>query len=1147
MFKLSFRQQAIAGFFFSVILVFGVFLSSYISIRTFQKNQELVDHTEKVINTAEKVLTLLLDGETSQRGYLITSNKDFLMVYDQSISQVEGSLQRLDSLTADNPDQQNNLSLLHATVSKRMAEMALVLTIAKNQDLGKARDRVILANSKVEMDNVRLTIAKIVDMGNNLLLRRKSQANTAANSTIQALLYGGLVIVLVVFLLFFYVLKTFGELRKTKGEVMEANAELAIVNQQKEAKNWLLTGVAELNSQLHGQQEQESLAEKVISSVCDYANAQLGTIYLYDEAEHQLDFSAAYAFHDLSSIKKHIKLGDGWLGQMAISQKPSIIKGKINPEHKLNSSIIDQEISESFIIPFLFDEKLKGIMEIGFTALTNADQQAYLTVVSDLIGVSFHSSQAQRKMLELLEETRQQAEELAGQQEELRTINEELIHQAGMLQASEEELRVQQDELRTTNGELEEKAEQLEEKNRVIEDARLAIGIKMSELETASRYKSEFLANMSHELRTPLNSILVLARILKDNKPANLNNDQIKYASVIFKAGDDLLTLINDILDLSKIESGKLEIENEKVRLNEFAVDMESLFAEVASAKKIVFATNIAPELPGFVITDKAKAAQIVKNLLSNAFKFTPENGSVELNFDLSEKTGFLALHIKDSGIGISEEKQQIIFEAFRQADGSTSRVYGGTGLGLSISRELANLLGGEICLESKPGAGSKFTLLLPLNRVMAPSTEVIATGSAPLVNLPEKPGLKEGNKNRVPLVLIVEDDLNFADLLKDYAREHGYQSILLHDGSNVVKVAKEKLPDAIILDIMLPHKDGWQILKDLKSQDETRHIPVHLMSAGDAPANRIKEDGAISFLRKPIMNETLDQLFNTMMSQTGVVFKQVLLVEDHEIQSSVLKMRMESQGIMVDQAFDGKSALRMLHENIYQCMILDLNLPDISGYELLDQVKADPVFSQLPVIINTATELDKASVNRLMAHTNAMVFKSKKSAERLIDEVNLFLQKVSSNKPAVNLNSLKPKLKITGDQSILKGTKILLVDDDMRNIFALSSALQDYEMEVEIATDGEEALAKLKGLPEIDLVLMDIMMPKMDGYEAMRLIRKESKWAKLPIIALTAKAMKEDREKCLAAGANDYMTKPVDVDKLIALIKMWVEGRSIK
>jgi DNA-binding response OmpR family regulator len=585
---------------------------------------------------------------------------------------------------------------------------------------------------------------------------------------------------------------------------------------------------------------------------------------------------------------------------------------------------------------------------------------------------------------------------------------------------------------------------------------------------------------------------------------------------------------------------------NEDVRITDILKDMEMLFAELASNKHIKYNTSITDVQPT-IFTDQNRLKQVIKNLLSNAFKFTHENGTIDINVVPGQKTGTISFCIKDTGIGIAPDKQRLIFEAFQQADGSTSRKYGGTGLGLSISRELASLLGGEITLKSELGKGSEFILTVPIKA----RTEIKTEGDkVPTVesfrNSPTflKPASQvQKNVYKDPMVVIVEDDKNFATILEDYARDNGYKSILINEGTNAVETIKEHLPDAVILDIMLPGKDGWQILKELKGDRETVNIPVHLMSAGEAAANRVRKEGAISFMKKPINTETLDKLFADMMRRTGTRFRHILLVEDHQAQSQALKEVMEKQNITVDQAFDGESAFRMLHEKDYQCVILDLNLPDISGLDLLDKIKEVDAFAELPVVINTAMELDKTSVNRLMQYANAMVVKTNKSSDRLIDEVNLFLNKISSGfNQNGEITGYKNKVVKTNKEA-LAGRKVLVVDDDMRNIFALSSALETYDLNVVIANDGEEAIQKLEEIEDIEIVLMDIMMPKMDGYEATKYIRKQNKWAKLPVIALTAKAMKEDREKCLAAGASDYITKPVDIDRLLALMQLWLEN----
>jgi len=1144
MLKLSFRNQVLTGFIISILLVLAVGALSYKSINQFKDDTGWVEHTQKVINTSNNLLQLMVDAETGMRGYGATGEPVFLDPYNASVPKIHSDVNQLKELIQDNPIQVRRVDSISNLADLQLAQLKRNIETREAKGLEYMVQNHLFLNGKHNMDSIRMLNDHLIQTENNLLIDRKASSDSASTNSIVIIVTGSIVFLVIILVLFFYIQGTFDQQKKIEEEIRIANIELEKVLAENEAKNWLLTGTGLLNEKMQGQQSEKELANNVLAEVCTYVKALTGTFYLYNEKEQDLALCSSYAFHNSDALKKTVKLTEGWLGQVAKNRAPAVVKGKLNDKLGLETSMVKETLIESFLVPFFFDRKLKGVMEIAFRDELDGNSRNYILEAANDIGIAINTAQARTIMHDLFEETQQQAEELTAQQEEMRVTNEELMNKTEMLQASEEELRVQQEELRSINSELEEKASLLEEKNQAIEEARQSINLKVQELETTGKYKSEFLANMSHELRTPLNSILVLARILKDNKPANLSEDQIKYASVIFNAGNDLLTLINDILDLSKIESGKLDMQNEDIKITDILKDMEMLFAEIAINKKIKFTTNTT-NVPAHLFTDKGRVEQVLKNLLSNAFKFTPDEGSIAINVVPGKAQQTISFCIKDSGIGVAPDKQKIIFDAFQQADGSTSRKYGGTGLGLSISRELASLLGGEITLTSEPGKGSEFILTIPLKAKETAVAEEILPDVQSLQPVAEflQPVKKNSNQaNREAIVVIVEDDKNFANILEDYARDHGYKSIMVNEGTNAVEIIKETQPDAVILDIMLPGKDGWQILKELKHDEETNHIPVHLMSAGDAAPKKVQREGAINFLKKPIDTAALDKLFTDIMIHSGTRFTQILLVEDHKAQSQALKELMVSQGITVDQAFDGESAFEMLNEKEYQCVILDLNLPDISGLDLLDKIKAIGKFASLPVIINTAMELDKTSVSRLMKYANAMVVKTNKSSDRLIDEVNLFLNKISeSTKQTPNSIFAKTKMSTTRTDSI-KGKKVLIVDDDMRNIFALSSALQSYDFVVEIAGDGEEAIAKLEEISDIDIVLMDIMMPKMDGYEATRYIRKQSKWSKLPVIALTAKAMMDDREKCIAAGANDYITKPVDIDRLISLMQLWLE-----
>ncbi|MBC7913162.1 MAG: response regulator [Pyrinomonadaceae bacterium] len=991
-----------------------------------------------------------------------------------------------------------------------------------------------------------------------------------------ALLLGGFsVSIAFLFLLFNLVNKTFKTQKEIEQQMLQTHSQLEVISHENSRQNWLLEGAVMMDSAMRGAQTLDERCECIIKEMSNYVKADLGAIYIADSRGQALHLKASYGFSMLNG-KKVIKVDDGWIGK-AISEKNSLIYNDIPKDYINVASGLGNVLPKSiFIQPIFFQTTLKGVIELAFSGVVPEDTAEFFEKVIHSVGVSINAAEARVQMQELVEKTQQQAEELETQHEELRATNEELIRKTQLLQVSEEELMVQQEELKQTNAEIEEKAQLLEERNKAIELAREAISLKAEELELSSKYKSDFLANMSHELRTPLNSILILAKILKENKPLTLTDEQIKYAGVIHNAGSDLLTLINDILDLSKIESGKVDLTIEEVAMKDIKLDIEMLFREVANNKKINFAYNVGQGLPVNVNSDRMRVEQILKNLLSNAFKFTPEKGDVTLDVSIAsaeqhyyseQLKGYdakiLAFRVKDSGIGIPEDKQKVIFEAFQQADGSTSRKYGGTGLGLSISRQLANLLGGEIQVESVENQGSTFTLYLPIADFVASENEAPVQeetiAHTPVIEAPKPQApiipaeaLKLPDPNKEYTLLIIEDDTYFADILKDYAEDRGFKALIAYQGDTGFEMAKQHKPDAIVLDIMLPVIDGWSVLKKLKDDPDTFDIPVHLMSAKDEKISKAKQEGALGFLRKPVEKEELQSAFDLLIKETGSVkISSVLLVEDQQIQSDNLTLQLKTKNIKVEQAFDGEQTMKILEaDNNFDCIILDLKLPDISGLDLLEKIKAIERLSKIPVVINTAMELDKESMSRVLKHTDVMVLKNNKSNDRILDEVNLFMNKIRTVDPVPvkqlayqangNGNGAASK-DMTTIEKALKNRSVLVVDDDMRNIFALTSALQEYELNIQIANNGIEALKKLDEFPDTDIVLMDIMMPEMDGYDAMQAIRKQSRFTKLPIIALTAKAMKADREKCIDAGANDYVSKPVDMDKLLSMMRVWL------
>lgn len=1159
MFKLSFKQQVLTGFAISLIFVLVSAITSHLSIKKLNENTGWQSHTYEVINLIKDIETYVLNSETGIRGYIISGDRQYLAPYLSNSTKILPAILRLKHLVSDNTEQQAKIDSLDFYAHAKVQEMQTVLNIAET-DNEAAASRVMKGPGQFYKNKILKISGKTIETEELLLAKRKKATLESSKLNEWVVLLSAAIIFCLILFLFPYIKKTFDQQKLIEKQIRDSNIELEKISIENNRKNWLLSGASAINESMRGEQEVEELSTNIITQICKYTDALVGAMFLAGKKQHTMVFSAGYAYHQQKNAKKEYSFGEGLVGQSAAEQQSKLVEHIPADYIKISSALGEATPAALYIFPILFEDITIAVIELGLTEKPNESKLLFLNTITESIGVAVNSAVARVKLRSLFEQTQQQAEELESQQEELRTTNEELIYKSEQLQASEEELKVQQEELRQTNAELEEKAQELEERNLLINQAREAMSHKAEELELSSKYKSEFLANMSHELRTPLNSILILARILKENKPENLHEDQIKYASVIHNAGTDLLTLINDILDLSKIESGKIDLTIEPVKPQSIRQDMEALFAELAKSKKIKFETLLDHDLPATILTDQSRLEQVIKNLLSNAFKFTPEHGQISLSISNAHKKHkfysdqlnstqekVLAISVKDSGIGIPEEKQRLIFEAFQQADGSTSRKYGGTGLGLSISKELAAILGGEIQVQSEVNSGSTFTLFIPRQNIANASQPVNHTSGektaqeSVITPLIPDPAIIPVKTTGAQTLLIVEDDIAFANVLSDYATEKGFKPILAHSGDTGLELATSQLPDAIVLDIMLPVMDGWTILKKLKSDPRTRHIPVHVMSAGTIKESEAKQQGAIGFLKKPIEKNQLDEAFDLLSAaHTKYNLNKVLVIEDQELQSKILTRQLTDKGVEVKQAFTGNEALELLKTHVFDCIILDLSLPDISGFELLDQIKSQPEHAHIPVIINTAMELDDDKMAHIMKHTEAMVLKSNKSNDRLIDEVSLFMNKIKQDEKPVSKTIAKGKHLSTLEKA-LKGKTILITDDDMRNIFALSSALQEYEMNIYIANNGKEAIQKLQENGEIDLVLMDIMMPEMDGYEAMRAIRDEKKFAKLPIIALTAKAMKNDREKCIEAGANDYISKPVDMDKLLSMLRVWL------
>jgi CheY-like chemotaxis protein/signal transduction histidine kinase/methyl-accepting chemotaxis protein len=947
-------------------------------------------------------------------------------------------------------------------------------------------------------------------------------------------------------------------------------------------QDWLKTGINKLDSGLSGQNDLQSLSGKIITFISKYLEAQIGIIYILDEGKNCFNLAGTYAVDkELNKLPETVLPGQGLIGQTAIDKKLQIISLPKDNHLKVHFADKESPIQHYLLYPLIFDNKTIGVIEIGSIHAFSELNKQYLELAGNNIAIAIQTVSSSEKVKRLLVQTQEQANELAIQQEELRQANDELQEQTSALRISEEHLQTQQEELKVTNEELEERTKALEiqrdainQKNKELEIARKEIEQKANDLEQASRYKSEFLANMSHELRTPLNSILVLSQLLGDNKKQHLDPKELEYAKTINGSGTDLLELINEILDLSKVESGKIDLHIENVYFDDLANFIQKSFSVVADKKGLELFFNIGTKLPGKIRSDVQRVYQIIKNLYSNALKFThqgsvtlnvyrPEPGTIFLNTSLNYQK-VIAFAVSDTGIGISSDKLQLIFEAFQQADGTTSRKYGGTGLGLSISKAFTTLLGGELKVESNEGQGTTFTLFLPEDLVIPDeiSTEPTNIGTISNSGTDEKevkkdkethtkkhnkpndtPVLADAIDDRESLVegdrilLVIEDDRNFSRLLYDLAHEHKFKCLIASDGESGLHFADFYVPSAIILDIGLPGIDGYEVIDRLKKNNRTRHIPVHFVSASDK-TNETMKKGAIGFLHKPVSKESLEEAFLKIEDIVLNPMKKLLIVEDEDLMRKSIRGLMAGDHINIVEVESGEDAIERLKTEKFDCMILDLGLKNMSGFELLEMIKKDDRMNSLPVVVYTARDLSKEEDLKLQRFADSIILKGARSFERLLSETTLFLHQIESKLSEKKQEMLR---KLHNHEDVLSGKTIMIVDDDMRNVFALSSVLESYNVSIVIGKNGREGIEKLKANPQIDLIMMDIMMPEMDGYEAMRLIRSEAKYKKLPIIALTAKAMKDDREKCLAAGANEYLTKPVDSAKLISLLRVWL------
>ncbi len=1109
---------------------------AYFNFQILKADSALVVHSGDTLTALDDVLSTVKDAETGQRGYLLTGDESYLGPYNAAAPAIGPRLEALRRLTVDNPAQQERLATLKQRVDAKLGELKRSIDLRQNGGPAAALAVVQSGRGKQEMEEIRADVSVMEHEEIGMRAKRLEEMADAywraiVSGIVSSLLGIGLTGV-VGFLIF--------------------RAEAA-----RRREDWLQAGRVGLSKAMLGDQPTEQLGDNILGYLCRYLDAHAGAIFIRDRHGPYRRIST-YGVPAGARIPDQFGRGEGLLGQAAVESRSFLIRDVPEGYLAIGSAFGEAKPRHLVIAPANVDGSTNGVLEFGFIHPLKADALALLEHMSDAIGIAVRSSNYRAELQNFLEETQRQAEELQAQGEELRVSNEELEEQSRALKESQSRLELQQAELEQTNSQLEEQAQQLEIQRDDLERANEVVQLKAQELEQASQYKSDFLANMSHELRTPLNSLLILAKLLADNDEGRLNEEQVRYAQTIQSSGDDLLTLINDILDLSKIEAGHVEIKPEPVALRRLTRDLSNLFTPIAEKMNLEFWIEAAPECPILIETDRQKLEQVLRNLLSNAFKFT-EQGRVELNIGRAPD-GQIALSVSDTGIGISDEKQKAVFEPFRQADGTISRRYGGTGLGLSICRELVRLLGGTMALRSAEGQGSTFTVLIPETYSLAkvrPRAEVgrgIAATFAPAAPQPaaatadSRPPDRQVEDDRERLtgqrrvLLVIEDDQSFARILRDLSHEMEFECLVAGSATEALALTKEFRPNAVVLDVGLPDHSGLWVLDQLKCDIRTRHIPVHVVSAADNAQTALSL-GAIGYLLKPVNREGLTEVLKKLETKLAQRMHRVLIVEDDPVQREAVRSLLGSHEVETVAAATAAECLILLKDQTFDCMVLDLSLPDASGYSLLETLSEEGAYSFPPVIVYTGRDLSDEEEQRLRRYSKSIIIKGAKSPERLLDEVSLFLHQVISDLPDEQQKMIR---KARNRDALLEGRRILVVEDDVRNVYSLTSILEPRGARVQIARNGREAIEAIdksfgEGGNPIELVLMDVMMPIMDGLTATQKIRRNPDWKKLPIIMLTAKAMPDDQEQCLAAGASDYMAKPLDVEKLLSLIRVWM------
>jgi hypothetical protein len=1179
----NFKRNLIVSSTLSVLILVISSTASYLSINSLLESNGLVNHTQKIIYNLNNSQRIILDAQAGVRGFIVSGSDEFLKRYLQSSAALDLVVNELEELTSDNNKQQIHVKAIKIQHQKFYKYLKEIVSFKQK---GLPLDAINLDEGKEIMDSLRFLYGEMEKEELNLLQLRTDKSKDYGIYSSILIVFAAVIAIVLSILFFIRIHEDFNKraqmakrleeneretdrridmVRVAAEKITRGDYSLKVedsvgalgsiglsLNQMSESlqenfnkllsREWIKAGSAALNEVMIGEKDLNVLAKDIITYLSEYTKSSAGVLYL---TEKESLFAAAGYSYIPDSSRKRLKFGEGLTGQAAVSLKMMELTAFDAENVKISYAL--GEIKPKHIIAFpIIDGFVVGVIELVSIKNYTELEVEFLNSVSNNIAIAIKAAENRKRVQELLEETEAQSEELKVQHSELEGMNAELELQTEKLQASEEELRVQQEELQQTNDELSTRGTLLEEHNEEIQK-------KSEDLALTTRYKSEFLANMSHELRTPLNSILLLSRLLSQNNDANMNPEQIEFAKVIQSSGNGLLELIDEILDLSKIEAGKMELNNTDVIINDVVTNMHNLFNVVAKEKKISFRI-ITKEVPLFIKSDQVRLEQILKNLISNAIKFTNE-GSVLL--EITQQNDFnnqIHFTVTDTGIGIPANKQPLIFEAFQQGDGSTKRKYGGTGLGLSISRELAKLLGGEITLESKINSGSTFTLILPQISTSYPpfsqvtqeifkQTEQNSVVDFEIIEDRDKyisttiPEAIDDDKVSISpkdkVILIVEDDVNFAKSLLEFTRARGYKGVVTVRGDYALQLAMTYKPLGILLDIQLPVKSGWEVMEELKANPLTKHIPVHIMSSHKMKQESLLK-GAVNYIDKPVAFEKLPEIFKRIEHFVNRESKKVLIIEDNPKHAKALSLFLESNNISSDIKNKMEEGIAALQNSEMDCIILDMGIPDKHAYEVLDNIKKNKEFANLPVIVFTGKSLSIIEEQKIRKYADSIVVKTAYSYQRMLDEVLLFLHMMEDGKKDNHK-------KLHQLNNVLDGKTVLVVDDDVRNIYSLTKALESVKMNVITAIDGQEAIKELQKNNSIDVVLLDMMMPNMDGYETATFIRQNKMWKKLPVIAVTAKAMTGDRDKCINAGASDYISKPIDIDQLLSLLRVWL------